>query len=86
MEVKNEAFCRDCMEALKEFPDKYFDLAVVDPPYGDALTNPDGGVTKTDHLHRTCRKMHHGGTSSADSEKATVCRTGGTWAAKFGKK
>lgn len=28
------AFNMDCMEALKEFPDKYFDLAVVDPPYG----------------------------------------------------
>lgn len=26
---------RDCMEALAEFPDKYFDLAIVDPPYGD---------------------------------------------------
>ena len=24
----------DCVEALKRFPDKYFDLAVVDPPYG----------------------------------------------------
>lgn len=24
----------DCMDALKDFPDKYFDLAVVDPPYG----------------------------------------------------
>lgn len=23
----------DCMEGMKEFPDKYFDLAVVDPPY-----------------------------------------------------
>ena len=26
----------DCMEAMKQFPDKFFDLAVVDPPYGDA--------------------------------------------------
>lgn len=25
----------DCMEGMKEFPDKYFDLAIVDPPYGD---------------------------------------------------
>lgn len=25
---------RDCMEAMKEFPDKFFDLAIVDPPYG----------------------------------------------------
>ena len=25
----------DCMQGMKEFPDKYFDLAIVDPPYGD---------------------------------------------------
>lgn len=25
---------RDCMEAMREFPDKFFDLAIVDPPYG----------------------------------------------------
>jgi len=24
----------DCMEGMKRFPDKYFDLAIVDPPYG----------------------------------------------------
>ena len=24
----------DCMEALRKFPDKFFDLAIVDPPYG----------------------------------------------------
>ncbi len=24
----------DCMEGMKEYPDNYFDLAVVDPPYG----------------------------------------------------
>lgn len=23
----------DCMEGMKEFPDKFFDLAIVDPPY-----------------------------------------------------
>lgn len=27
---------RDCMEAMKDFPDQFFDLAIVDPPYGDA--------------------------------------------------
>ena len=31
----------DCMDALKEYPDGYFDLAVVDPPYGDGNS---GGV------------------------------------------
>ena len=24
----------DCMEGMKQFPDKYFALAIVDPPYG----------------------------------------------------
>ena len=24
----------DCMDGMKEFPDAYFDLAIVDPPYG----------------------------------------------------
>lgn len=32
----------DCMEALKDYPDGYFDLAVVDPPYGDAMGNRGG--------------------------------------------
>lgn len=26
----------DCVDAMKKFPDKYFDLAIVDPPYGNA--------------------------------------------------
>ena len=26
--------CCDCMDFMAEFPDKYFDLAIVDPPYG----------------------------------------------------
>lgn len=25
---------KDCMIAMSEFPDKFFDLAIVDPPYG----------------------------------------------------
>lgn len=30
---KTQCFNRDCMEAMREFPDKYFELAIVDPPY-----------------------------------------------------
>lgn len=30
---------RDCLEAMKDFPDKFFDLAIVDPPYGIDITN-----------------------------------------------
>ena len=31
----------DCMEGMKQFPDKFFDLAVVDPPYGDGTQLSD---------------------------------------------
>lgn len=27
----------DCMQGMKEFPDEYFDLAIVDPPYGISI-------------------------------------------------
>lgn len=41
----------DCMEILRASPDGAFDLAVVDPPYGDAggvtLTGSEGGSTVT---------------------------------------
>jgi site-specific DNA-methyltransferase (adenine-specific) len=30
----SETFNIDCIEGMKQYPDKYFDLAVVDPPYG----------------------------------------------------
>jgi len=30
----------DCMEVMKDYPDNYFDLAIVDPPYG---IGRDGG-------------------------------------------
>ena len=29
----------DCMEGMKEFPDKYFELAIVDPPYGIGISS-----------------------------------------------
>lgn len=70
--AKSEAFNMDCMEALKEFPDKYFDLAVVDPPYGDGVAvrereretasrgtdsgNASTATRRNDHLHSSCRK------------------------------
>lgn len=61
----------DCVQAMKQYPDGYFDLAVVDPPYGG------GGVRVQapgrDAVRRTVRPIQ-------------AYRTGGGWAAKFGKK
>ena len=35
----------DCMQGMKEFPDGYFDLAIVDPPYGINVGSAPGGAT-----------------------------------------
>ena len=45
MTITNE----DCMELMARYPDKYFDLAIVDPPYGidaDVKNNTDKMQTK----------------------------------------
>ena len=34
MTPHSEAVNMDCMEYMAQFPDKFFDLAIVDPPYG----------------------------------------------------
>lgn len=65
----NVAFNRDCMDAMKEFPDKFFDLAVVDPPYG-------GGATDT-HLHgATDGRFGNKGSVFEKYRQIKVARTG----------
>ena len=32
--MKSDVFNTDCLEAMKSYPDNYFELAIVDPPYG----------------------------------------------------
>lgn len=45
MDLISETYHMDCLAGMKEYPDKYFDLAVVDPPYGidwmDQIQNPN---------------------------------------------
>ena len=45
--MKSEAFLMDCMEGMKNTPNKYYDLAVVDPPYGLDLANMNMGIGKS---------------------------------------
>jgi len=43
----NKVYLMDCVEGMKGTPDKYFDLAVVDPPYGlERFKANDGGNSK----------------------------------------
>lgn len=46
----SEVYLMDCIAGLKHYPDKYFDLAVVDPPYG---IGEDG---KSNHSRGKCAK------------------------------
>ena len=97
----------DCMEGMREFPDNYFELAIVDPPYGDGggtWSGPERFGQRFDRYRERAFTANStpsptggipdsggGGTEGTDtsrmgSEKASVRRVGGTWAAKFGKK
>lgn len=39
----SEIYLKDCVLGMKTYPDKYFDLAIVDPPYGINATNMQMG-------------------------------------------
>jgi len=45
-------YLMDCIEGMKRYPDKYFDLAVVDPPYGI-------GAAKQIDLGNSNKKVKH---------------------------
>ena len=49
----------DCIEGMKHYPDKYFDLAIVDPPYGIDI-NSSG------------RLGHYGGKKDWDNSSPSV--------------
>lgn len=58
-----EFYNRDCMEGMKEYPDKYFDLAIVDPPYGINIgrqgMGAGGGVSP--QTNRSAANINRGG-------------------------
>jgi len=53
----------DCLEAMRQMPDNAFDLAVVDPPYGDG--NTGGGYNRFGErfarYYKTAPKIEGGG-------------------------
>jgi site-specific DNA-methyltransferase (adenine-specific) len=55
--MQSEVYLQDCIEGMKQYPDKYFDLAVVDPPYGasDALEKDKDNSKK----HSAKRTFYH---------------------------
>ena len=84
----NIAYNMDCMEAMREMPDNAFDLAVVDPPYGDGCSqNVNAERERAEAKHMRAGRASEGiSTNTEDGISRKVLRTGGTWAAKFSKK
>lgn len=57
----NVAYNMDCMEGMKQYPDKYFDLAVVDPPYGIGVLSMNytrSGAVRT-HGHSAAKRRDY---------------------------
>lgn len=42
----------DCMDGMKQFPDKFFDLAIVDPPYGLGIDGQKESISKNPKHNR----------------------------------
>lgn len=82
----NIAYNMDCMEYMRSLPDKAFDLAVVDPPYG-------GGATfqERERERESCTAAGQNATQAAPALALagdfkpiiSATRTGGKWARKY---
>lgn len=51
----------DCMEGMKQFPDKFFDLAIVDPPYGINIGQASMGAGGRCSTHQQVSAVAHRG-------------------------
>lgn len=60
--VGSTVYLMDCVEGMKHYPDKYFDLAVVDPPYGIGMsewkTESNGKGSKQKGFTKGGRNLH----------------------------
>ena len=52
-------FNADNMQIMKQYPDKYFDLAIVDPPYGIGESKKKRENTKSDKWSNPTKKIHN---------------------------
>lgn len=74
----NVVYNMDCLEAMRKMPDKFFDLAVVDPPYGSGFTE-NGGCGGWFEKYKTPSGNRGGGIDSGSGSTDTrIPRGGGT--------
>jgi site-specific DNA-methyltransferase (adenine-specific) len=56
--VPSVVYNEDCMSVMARYPDKFFDLAIVDPPYG-MIKNTYGSGSKGIKANFDCHKHNH---------------------------
>ncbi len=57
----------DCMDLMREFPDKHFDLAIVDPPYNVGASDGKFGQNTSDYKVATMKHYsNHNKTPNRD--------------------
>lgn len=55
MKPISEVFNEDCMIGMSRYPDKFFDLAIVDPPYGIGASDYQRGGTQYGASAAACK-------------------------------
>ncbi len=67
--MTNIVHLKDCIEGMKEYPDNYFQLAVVDPPYGINAPNMTMGSNPNRKGRDERGELQYGSTSTAQKLK-----------------
>ena len=55
----NNLYLMDCMDGMKHFPDKFFDIAVVDPPYGTNFVQKAAKEANTQYGVAAAKKTNY---------------------------
>ena len=50
--IKNNIILSDCMDIIQHIPDKYFQLAIIDPPYGIGASSQNMGCGASSKLKK----------------------------------
>jgi site-specific DNA-methyltransferase (adenine-specific) len=59
----------DCIQGMKQFPDKYFDLAIVDPPYGIGSGSIEKNGSRTKLAKAKDYPLYYGGNRTAPEQE-----------------
>lgn len=83
--LENQILNADCMDILKQLPDKSIDLILTDPPYGGGsrtLGKEKSGQGLEDGSINTI-SVHRASNGGGSHKNYLISRTGGTWATKY---